>query len=231
MILDLNADLGEGSGHDAAMLAIVTSANVSCGFHAGDAETVRATLEDAARRGVVVGAHPGYEDREHFGRREQILTEKQVATRLFHQVGALTGLARICRVELRYLKLHGALYHQATRDHVYARPAVAVAFLNNFQVLGLPGSELATACDKVAVPFVAEGFLDRRYRADGSLVPRSESDAMMSDVNESVEQVLQLASRGVRSVCIHGDTPGAVEFAIEAKAKLGERGVQFRAFA
>jgi 5-oxoprolinase (ATP-hydrolysing) subunit A len=232
MLIDLNADLGEGAGTDAELLKHITSANVSCGFHAGDPDTVRATLELAVTAGVVIGAHPGYADRDHFGRREMTLTERQVATLAFHQVGALAALTRICRAELRYLKPHGGLYHQACRERGYARPLVAVAFLNNLHIIGLPDSALTTACEQVAIPFVAEGYLDRRYRDDGTLVPRSEGNAIIHDVNEAVDQALMLVqTRGVRTLCVHGDTPGAVEFAAKAKAALIQKGFTLKAFA
>jgi UPF0271 protein len=232
MLIDLNADLGEGAGTDADLLRVITSASVSCGFHAGDPDGVRATLELAVAARVVVGAHPGYADREHYGRREVDLTEKQVATFVFHQVGALAALSRLARCDLRYLKPHGALYHQACRDRLYARPVVAVAFMNSLQVVGLPGSELQAACERVAIPFAAEGYLDRRYQADGTLVPRAEPNALIHDVKEAVEQAVWLVqSLQVRTLCVHGDTPGAVEFAANAKAALTARGALFQAFA
>lgn len=232
MIVDLNADLGEGAGTDAALLKLVTSASVNCGFHAADAETVRATLEQAAVAGVSVGAHPGYADREHFGRREMVLESRQIATQLFHQVGALQGLARITRAELRYLKPHGALYNQACRDLAYAQPVAAAAFVNSLAVVGLPGSQLAVACGKLSLPFFAEGFVDRRYREDGTLVPRSEANAMIHDAAEAVSQAEWLVkAKAVRTLCVHGDTPAAVEFAAKVREKLLASGFHLKAFA
>ncbi len=232
MLIDLNADLGEGAGSDAELLKIITSANVNCGFHAADPDTVRETLELAAAAGVVVGAHPGYADREHLGRREIAMTERQVATMVFHQVGALNALTRLCRVQLQYLKPHGALYHQACRDLAYAKPLVAFAFLNSFHIVGLPGSVLQTAAEKVALPFVAEGFVDRRYQSDGTLIPRTEANALIEDPKEAVEQAISLVQdRGVRTLCLHGDSPTAVEFAVKVRAKLSESGFILKAFA
>jgi 5-oxoprolinase (ATP-hydrolysing) subunit A len=232
MLIDLNADLGEGIGMDAAFIPLVTSANVCCGFHAGDADTVRATLELAAQHGVVVGAHPGYADRANFGRVERTLTDRQVATLAIHQIGALVGLSRICRSYVHYMKPHGALYHQAGRDAGYAKPLVAAAFLYGLSVVGLPGSELERAAAAVGLPFVAEGFADRRYRPDGTLVPRSEPGAMIDDPKEAVDQVERLVrEHGVRTVCVHGDTPGAVDFTGALRAALAERGHAFGAFA
>jgi 5-oxoprolinase (ATP-hydrolysing) subunit A len=232
MLIDLNADLGEGIGMDAALMTLITSANVCCGFHAGDADTVRATLELAAQYGVAVGAHPGYADRANFGRVEQALTDRQVATLVIHQVGALVGLSRICRSYVRHLKPHGALYHQANRDAGYAKPLVAAAFLYGLSIVGLPGSELERAAGAVGLPFVAEGYADRRYRSDGTLVPRSEAGAMIDDPKEAIEQVERLVrERGVRTVCVHGDTPGAVDFTGRLRAGLADRGHAFDAFA
>jgi UPF0271 protein len=231
MLIDLNADLGEGIGTDAALMPLITSANVCCGFHAGDADTVRATLELAARHGVAVGAHPGYADRANFGRVEHVLTDRQVATLVIHQLGALTGLSRICRSYVRYLKPHGALYHQAGRDPNVAKPVVAAAFLYGLTVVGMRGSELELAASAVGLPFVAEGYADRRYRPDGTLVPRSEAGAQIEDPGEAIEQVDRLVrEQGVRTVCVHGDTPGAVEFAGRLREGLAARGYTFGAF-
>ena len=231
MLIDLNADLGEGIGTDAAFMTLITSANVCCGFHAGDADASRTTLELAAQHGVVVGAHPGYADRENFGRRELELTDRQVATLAIHQIGALVGLSRICRSYVRYLKPHGALYHQACREAGYAKPLVAAAFLYGLSIVGLPGSQLEVAAAAVGLPFVPEGFADRRYRPDGTLVPRSESNAMIDDAQEAVEQVERLVrERGVRTVCVHGDTPGAVAFTRSLREGLTARGHAFGAF-
>ncbi len=231
MLIDLNADLGEGAGLDAELMPLITSANVCCGGHAGDADTVRAALELAAEHGVAVGAHPGYADREQFGRRELVLTEKQVATLTLHQVGAILGLSRITRSRVEYLKPHGALYNQACRDPRYAKPVVAIAFLNGLSVVGLPGSELEVAAKAVGLPFVAEGFADRRYRPDGSLVPRTDPDALLHDPMEAVEQVERLIrEQGVRTICVHGDNPEAVAFVRAIRGAILARGHELRAF-
>lgn len=228
MQIDLNADLGEGIGIDAEMMPLITSANVCCGLHAGDAIHARAALELAAKHGVVVGAHPGYADRENFGRLEQKFSEKEVATIAIHQIGALVGLSRICRSVVRYLKPHGALYHQACRDLHYSKPLVAAGFLYGLSIMGLPGSELETAAAAVGLPFIPEGFADRRYQADGSLVARSEPNALIQDPLEAVNQAEWLVrSRGVRSLCVHGDTPGAVEFTKAIRSRLEARGLTF----
>jgi 5-oxoprolinase (ATP-hydrolysing) subunit A len=230
MDLDLNCDLGEGCAFDAELMPLITSANVACGFHAGDASTARAALRLAARHGVQVGAHPGYADREHFGRRELDRTDDQVFEECVYQIGALAGLALAEGVTLRYLKPHGALYNQACRDDTYARPVVAAAGLFGLAVMGLPGSRLEAA-SAGQCPFIAEGFADRRYRLDGSLVPRSEPDAFVTDADEAVRQVeWLLRSRGVRTLCVHGDNPHALDFVRQLRAALTKQSVNLRAF-
>lgn len=232
MLIDLNADLGEGSGLDAELMPLITSANICCGFHAGSADTVRATLELAAQHGVRVGAHPGYPDRENFGRKELDLADRQVATLTIHQLGAILALSRITKSQVQYLKPHGALYNQACRESKYAKPVVASAFLNGLCVVGLPKSELEAAAGAVGLPFVAEGFADRRYRPDGSLVPRTEPDAFLHDPAEAVEQVEWLIrERGVRTICVHGDNPDAVAFVGAVRERILARGHELVAFA
>jgi UPF0271 protein len=230
MDLDLNCDLGEGCPYDAELMPLITSANVACGFHAGDASTARAALRLAARHGVQVGAHPGYADREHLGRREWQLTEDQVFQECVYQVGALAGLARAESMPLRYLKPHGALYNQACRDDAYARPVVAAAELFGLAVMGLPASRLEAATAG-RCPFVAEGFADRRYRPDGTLVPRSDPDAFVTDAENAVRQAeWLLRSRGVRTLCVHGDNPHALDFVRRLRDVLTRQGVNLRPF-
>src|SRR5262249_32431811 len=157
MEIDLNCDLGEGCSHDAELMPLITSANVACGWHAGDAATAHAALRAAARHGVQVGAHPGFPDREGFGRRELPRSEEQIFEDCVHQIGALGGLARAVGLPLRYVKPHGALYNMACRDEARARPVVAAAALFGLAVMGLPGSRLEVLCAG-RCPFVAEGF-------------------------------------------------------------------------
>jgi UPF0271 protein len=231
MEIDLNCDLGEGSPHDAELMALITSANVACGFHAGDPGTARAALEAAARHGVQVGAHPGFPDREHFGRRELTRTARQVFDDCVYQVGALTGLARAAALVLRYVKPHGALYNMACRDEVYARPVVDAAALFGLAVMGLPRSRLEAA-SAGRCPFVAEGFADRRYQPDGSLVPRSRPDAFVADPAEAVRQAERLVrEQGVRTLCVHGDNPEALAFVRALREALTRQGITIRAFA
>lgn len=228
MEIDLNCDLGEGCGLDEKLMPLITSANVACGFHAGDPATAMRTIETAARHEVHVGAHPGFADREHFGRRELAQTEQEILENCVYQVGALAGLARAAGTKLHHIKPHGALYNMACRDNAYARPIVETAALFQLPVLGLPDSRLQ-AQSAGRCPFVAEGFADRRYQADGSLVPRSQPNAYVADSLEAVEQVIKLIrEKGVRTICVHGDNPQAVEFLRELRRTLVEKGIDIR---
>jgi UPF0271 protein len=231
MEIDLNCDLGEGCAFDEELMGLITSANIACGGHAGDPATAFATLNAAARHGVRAGAHPGFADREHFGRVELARTEQQVFEDCAYQIGALAGLARAVGRPLSHLKPHGALYNMACRDDAYAQPVVAAAVLFDLPLLGLPGSRLeALAAGRCR--FVAEGFADRRYQPDGSLVPRSRADAFVEDPAEAVRQVEWLVrERGVQTLCVHGDNPQAVVFLRELRAALTRQGVTIRAFA
>jgi UPF0271 protein len=231
MEIDLNCDLGEGCPHDAELMPLITSANIACGFHAGDPATACAALALAARYSVQVGAHPGFADREHFGRRELERTESQVFEDCVYQIGALAGLARAVGVSLRYVKPHGALYNMACRDDAYACPIVEAVALFDLALMGLPNSRLQ-ALSAGRCPFVAEGFADRRYQPDGSLVPRSSPDAFVEDPAEAVRQAeWLLREKGVRTLCIHGDNPQAIAFVRELRAALTRQGIAIRAFA
>ena len=229
MLIDLNADLGEGAGTDPELLHLVTSANVCCGGHAGGPDEVRATLLAAKAAGVQVGCHPGYPDRERFGRRELAYTPDQVFNLCSYQAGAVAGLARAVGLHVWHLKPHGGLYHQACRDVLFAKPVAAAAFVAGLSLVGLPGSALAKAAAALAVPYFPEGFADRRYQPDGTLVPRTDPAALLTDPAEAVEQVKRLVDRGVRTVCVHGDGPDAVRFAAAVRAGLERAGCQFRA--
>jgi 5-oxoprolinase (ATP-hydrolysing) subunit A len=236
MLIDLNADLGEGAGTDADLMPLVTSANISCGFHAGDPETVIRAIELASQNGVRVGAHPGYHDREHAGRRELPFERDQLLFLGLQQFGALRALADWIGVPVTYVKPHGALYHQVCRERPYADGFMhaVYGFFNpsRLPVVGLPGSVLHSLVTDCGSPFIPEGFADRRYRPDGSLVPRTEPDAILHDVKEVVAQVEWLVrEKGVRTICVHGDTPGAVEFVRAVRAALQDAGHELRAFA
>jgi UPF0271 protein len=231
MEIDLNADLGEGAGSDAELIPLVTSANICCGLHAGGPGEIARTLVLAHARGVAVGAHPGYADREHFGRRECVLGNQELVALCVYQLGALSAMAEILGLTVRYVKPHGALYNQACRDRHIADLFVVGVAQFGLPVLGLPDSQLAAACvDRV--PFISEGFADRRYRPDGSLVPRTDPDAFLHEPDEAVAQVEQLTrDRGVRSICIHGDNAQALAFARAVRTALIARGFTLKAFA
>jgi UPF0271 protein len=229
MHIDLNSDLGEGCPHDAELLTLITSANVACGWHAGDPGTAMATLSQAAERGVNVGAHPSFPDREHFGRREMTRAPRQIYQDCLYQIGALHALARAAGTQVRYIKAHGALYNMACRDDDYGRPLVEAAEFFNLPLLALPGSRLEALAPK---RFIAEGFADRRYRPDGSLVPRGQPDAFVHDAAAAVRQALDLVRQcAVRSLCVHGDNPQALEFVRALRQGLAQAGFELRAFA
>jgi UPF0271 protein len=230
MDLDLNCDLGEGCDFDAELMPLITSANIACGFHAGDATTAHAALRLAAKHGVQAGAHPGYGDRANFGRTELKRTEDQIFEECVYQVGALAGLALAENVTLRYLKPHGALYNQACREDAYARPVVVAAGVFGLAVMGLPGSRLEAAASG-RCEFIAEGFADRRYRLDGSLVPRTEPDAFVTDPDEAVRQAERLIrSQGIRTLCVHGDNPHALDFVRRLRSALTRQKVNLHRF-
>jgi 5-oxoprolinase (ATP-hydrolysing) subunit A len=229
MQIDLNADLGEGAAFDAELMPLVTSANVCCGLHAGDPNTIWKTLELAKAHNVAVGAHPGFADREHFGRREFTVTPSDVEALCREQLLTLGALASRFGVDVRYIKPHGALYNQICRDAALADGLLRVG---TFPVVGLPGSALDVAARARNHPFIPEGFADRRYRPDGSLVPRTEPGAFVHDPAEAVTQVEWLIrEKGVRTICVHGDNPEAVAFTRAVRESLLARGFTLQAFA
>jgi len=238
--IDLNCDLGEGGGHDAELLELVTSANIACGGHAGDEATMRTTAMRAAARGVAIGAHPGFADREHFGRRELPVRPGQVEHLVRQQVQRLRDIT-----PLRHVKPHGALYNLAARNAgIAAEVAAGVAAVDtNLILVGLAGSALVTAGREAGLAVVGEGFADRTYQDNGSLTPRSDPAAMISVVDDSMAQVMAMArerrvrsQRGawvpvdVQTICLHGDAPHAVEFARHLRAALAAAGIRVEAF-
>jgi UPF0271 protein len=231
MDVDLNCDLGEGAGHDAAVMPLISSANVSCGAHAGSPLEAWRTIRLAQQYGVVVGAHPGHAEREHFGRRELPLSPEQVYVETLHQIGALAALAASEKTVVKYLKPHGGLYHQANREEAYADAVIQAASAFNLMVMGLPDSRLQ-ARSHGRCEFVAEGFADRRYRPDGSLVPRDQPGAFIETPAEAAAQVeWLLRERGVRTICVHGDNPDALIFVKTLRESLLQKGHCLRPFA
>jgi UPF0271 protein len=230
MNIDLNCDLGEGCAYDAELMPLITSASVACGFHAGDAAMALTTLRAAAKHGVQVGAHPSFNDREHFGRRELDVSEEQVFAECVYQIGALAALARTAGLELRHVKAHGGLYNRACREEAYARPVITAAEAFGLPLFGLPGSRLESL-SAGRCGFIAEGFADRRYQPDGLLVPRSRPDAFVADPAEAVRQVEELMrTRRIRTLCVHGDNPQALAFVRRLREALTRQGIAIRHF-
>jgi UPF0271 protein len=229
--IDLNADLGEGCPWDYVLLGRVTSASVCCGAHAGDPESIVQTLRWARERGVVVGAHPGYPDRENFGRVDRTMPGRELALMVESQIVALEKLAALAGVALRFVKPHGALYNQAQREYEVATYLLYPVFQRALPILGQPSSLVERMSGELGVPFIAEGFADRRYQPDGRLVPRSEPGAILDDPDEVRGQVLALVDRGLRTICIHGDDPRSVDLADLVLDTLEGAGIERRSFA
>ena len=224
-VIDLNADLGEEVTDDAALLAVVTSANVACGYHAGSAAIMRAVCDEAARLGVSVGAQVSYDDREGFGRVPRDVAYDVLREQVADQVGTLSAIAMAAGTTVRYLKPHGALYHRVLDDEEQARAVLdgSAPDGGGLPVLGMPGRLLTLAAEAGRSVF-HEGFPDRGYTADGRLVPRSEPGALVTEESEIVAQALALATT-VDSICLHGDSPGAVAHATAVRRALEASGL------
>jgi UPF0271 protein len=249
--MDLNADLGEGFGvwrlgDDEALLGVVTSANVACGFHAGDPATMRRVCARAAEAGVAVGAQVSYRDLAGFGRRFIDVDPDELADDVLYQLAALDGIARAEGTGVSYVKPHGALYNAAVAHEGQARAVVdaVAAYGGGLPVLGLPGSALLRAAESAGLPAVSEGFADRGYTAAGTLVPRREPGALVHDPAAVADRAVRMAVDGevvavdgtpvslrVESICVHGDTPGAVELARTVRTALEAAGLAVAPFA
>ncbi len=243
LTVDINCDLGEGAGNDALLMPWVSSANIACGAHAGDLATMRATVRLAKQQGVAIGAHPGFADKEHFGRRELTLSPAEIIALVREQVEALCAVARDEGAVVTHVKPHGALYNIAARDSVVA-DAIAEAIVGvdeRLWLYGLAGGALTKAGQARGLKVAAEVFADRTYQDDSSLTPRSRPNALVAGVGAAVGQVLRMVREGVvRSVngrdvpiaadtiCVHGDGEHAVEFARELRAALAAAGVAVR---
>jgi len=247
--IDLNADMGEGFGaykigHDEALLDIVTSANVACGFHAGDATIMQSLAALAKEKGVGLGAHPGFNDLWGFGRRAIQMKARDLEYQVAYQIGALQGLAAFSGNRVRHVKPHGALYNMAARDADYAVAiARAVKAADAALILvGLPGSEMQRAAERAGLRFAREGFCDRLYADDGSLMPRTAPGAVLKEPGSAAMQAVALAEGAVvaasgktiplevDTLCIHGDEPAAVEVAKAVRAALSAAGISLEHF-
>ena len=242
--VDLNADLGEGSGYDTELFELITSANIATGFHAGDSDTIHAAILAATQHGVAVGAHPSFFDRENFGRKELKVPNEEVFDAVAYQLGIFQAIASPIGVRPNHVKPHGALYNMAVRNGNLADAiARAIESVDPKLILFAPDkSELARAGEAHGLQIAREIFADRNYLNDGWLAPRTRPDALLRDPKEAAQRVLRMLREGkVRSVegrdvdvrgetiCVHGDTPGAVEFARELRTQLEHEGVRISA--
>lgn len=246
--MDLNSDLGESFGTytlgmDEALMDVITSANVACGWHAGDPAVMEKTVRIAAEKGVAVGAHPGYPDLMGFGRREMKITPDEAYAYVLYQLGALNAFAKVRKVKLQHVKPHGALYNQACKDEKLAMAICRAAqdFDRELMILAPYNSAFRTAAEAIGQPFAAEFFADRAYMPDGSLVPRSQPGAVIHDPDEACRRVLQMAREGTvtcidgtvlnmrcASVCVHGDNEAALASVKKIRAALEQEGVILR---
>ena len=247
--IDLNCDMGESfgawkMGRDAELMEYVSSVSLACGFHAGDPTTIRKGIDAAIKKGLAVGAHPGFPDLQGFGRRDMAMHVDEIYDIVVYQVAALKGICEAAGGRLNHVKPHGALYNQAAVDRtVAASIARAVKIIDaDLLLFGFSGSFLISEAEAIGLRAVSEAFADRRYTGDGQLVPRTRPNAMIHDVNDSIDQVLQMVecqtvtvSDGnsvavkAETICIHGDGENAVEFARELSRTLRERNVEIRA--
>ncbi|KQV65224.1 5-oxoprolinase subunit PxpA [Rhizobium sp. Root1220] len=248
--IDLNSDLGESfgpwkMGDDEAMLQVVTSANVACGFHAGDPAGILKTLRAAAQRGVAIGAHVGYRDLVGFGRRNMDPTSDELVSDVIYQIGALKGLARAAGTRVSYVKPHGALYNTIAIDARQAADVITAiqAVDPELVLMALAGSPLVEQAETAGLRVVAEAFADRAYTADGHLVSRREPGAVLHDPENVASRMVKLVREGVitsidgkptrikaHSICVHGDSPGAVDIARLLRVRLQEAGLTIAAF-
>lgn len=240
MHIDLNADLGEGGLYDRELLALVSSANISCGVHAGDPDTMTTAIRLAITHGVRIGAHPSWPDREHGGRREMQLGFASLRNHLLYQLGAIDALVKAQGAQLSHIKPHGALYNQAAADRVLAEDLTMILqeFNPALVVVGLAGGELLHAARQVGLRTHSEVFADRAYTSGGSLVPRSDPRALLHDPQQAIAQSLSMIREGyvtavdgsraeveAETLCLHGDTPQALVFAQQLRAALAQEGI------
>jgi UPF0271 protein len=233
MRIDLNADLGESSerwasGEDVAILDIVTSANISCGAHAGDDELISATSAVCVERGVAIGAQVGYPDREGFGRRPMELEFDALHDEVAGQIAHLADLAKAVNGQVTYVKPHGALYNTIVQHEGQAAAVVEAVRAAGLPLVGLPTASSLRLAEEAGVPIVREGFADRGYREDGTLIPRSEPGALLREPRDAAVQAVRLFHEGVDSICVHSDSPGALEILRAVRAALEHAGADVR---
>ncbi len=237
--VDLNSDVGEGygawpGGPDRELMKIITSANIACGFHAGDPSIMRRTCEMAVEKNVAIGAHVSYPDLAGFGRRFIDMRADELADAVVYQLGALAGVAHAAGGSVKYVKPHGALYNTIVRhqDQANAVANAVRAFDPTLPLLGLPGtgSAIEAAAAEHGLAFRFEGFADRGYTAEGTLIPRSQPGALLTDETDATNQAVDLAGRGITSICLHSDTPGAAELGAAVAVGLLKAGFELRAF-
>ena len=230
LVIDLNADLGEGDSHDAELLTIVSSCNIACGGHAGDDASMRETVASAISNNVAIGAHPSYPDREGFGRRSAFLVGDELRASLIAQIKKFAAIVKEQGATLVHIKPHGALYNDAVNDRELAGMVAGcvAAAAPGAAFVGLPNSEMQDAASRHSLNFIAEGFIDRAYQDDGQLVPRSEPGAVHKSLELVLPQAVALVGK-VDTLCIHGDTPGAVQAAAAVRDALEKQGVEIRA--
>ena len=238
--IDLNADLGEGSRADAELMTLVSSVNIACGFHAGDAQTMLESVRNAIKNGVAIGAHPSFPDRENFGRTAMDLPPETVYAQMLYQIGALEAIVRAEKGVLRHVKPHGMLYNQAAKDPALA-DAIARAVRDcdsQLILVGLAGSELIRAGQRLGLTIRQEVFADRGYQPDGSLVPRTQAGALITDEGKALAQTLEMVRAGLviavdgtsanvqaDTVCLHGDGEHALQFALRLRAAFSDEGI------
>ena len=230
MHIDLNCDLGEGIGNDLELLPLVSSINIACCRHAGSPGQVLELLQHAKNCKINVGVHPGFNDPENFGRLESNLSEHQIFAECLFQVGALIALADFACIKLSHLKPHGALYHQSSRSKTLADKIISIAERFQLAILGAPDSELQYS-SKGKVPFISEGFADRQYQANGTLVPRNLPNAFIHDpITAALQAQKLIQTMGIQTLCIHGDQPDAFNFVQKLRCQLEKLGIEIRAF-
>lgn len=244
MHIDLNADLGEGCDNDELLLTLVSSANIACGWHAGDANTMRQSVRWAIRNHVAIGAHPSFPDRENFGRSAMNLPPEEIISGMLYQLGALDAIVRAEGGRMVHVKPHGALYNQAAKDAVLANAICAAVrtFNPELALFGLAGSELIRAAKQAELTAIEEVFADRAYNADGSLVSRTLPGAVIEDETQAIEQTISLVKDkqvitidgsvvkvNAQTVCLHGDGAHALEFARQIRTRLSSEHIGIRA--